>query len=517
MHRITIDGRPIDCPEGTTILAAARSIGIKVPTLCHVEGFAPGTSCMVCVVKVAGLNRLVPACATAVMNGQVIETNTPEVIESRRMALELLLSDHVGDCEGPCRMACPASMDIPAMLRDVHGGRWEAAARIADALVLPETLGYICPSPCEKVCRRARHDAAVAIRPLHRETARRRRLAGAAPAPTPAAPSGRRVAVVGAGPAGLAAVRELVRLGYACTLIDRQAAAGGALRSGLDDATLPRAVLDAETQAIVSLPLVTAQWQTELRDGKHLAELAATHDAVVLAFGDNRNLAGRLGLQLTDHGIQADRHTGRTSHPRVFAAGGAVAPISRMAVRAVAAGKHVAQAIHRELDGQPEPAAKSMLNVRLGHLTPEEMALLFKGADATPRVVPAGHAPVDDAAASRESARCLHCDCRAARGCGLRTLAQEYGASLHGFDGVKRELAVDDSHAELIYESGKCISCGLCAQIAERNGELHGLTFVQRGFAVRMAPALGRELKDAIHTHADAYASICPTGALKSR
>jgi NADH dehydrogenase/NADH:ubiquinone oxidoreductase subunit G len=99
----------------------------------------------------------------------------------------------------------------------------------------------------------------------------------------------------------------------------------------------------------------------------------------------------------------------------------------------------------------------------------------------------------------------------------LRRLAHEYGASLHGFDGPRRELAVDGSHAELVYESGKCISCGLCAQLSARQGEPYGLTFVQRGFGVRMAPALGRTLMDAIHSQAQEYSKICPTGALKAR
>lgn len=516
MHKITIDGQSIDCPEGTTILDAAHRLGIAIPTLCHVEGFSPGISCMVCVVKVEGLTRLLPACATVVADGQVIATHTPEVIESRRMALELLLSDHPGDCEGPCRMVCPASMNVPAMLREVAQGRWDAAWTLAaDALVLPETLGYICPSPCEKVCRRAQHDAAVAIRTLHREAARRQRLAGAMSAPVSATSSGRRVAVVGAGPAGLAAVRTLVRLGHTCTLMDRQTAAGGALRTALNEDVLPRVVLEAETQAIVNLAGVTVLWPMVLRDGGQLAELVATYDAVVLAFGSDLELAGRLGLQMTEHGVRADRHTGRTSNPRIFAVGGVAAPINKMAVRAVASGTQAAYAVHRLLCGQSDSSGAPMLNVRLRHLTSEELALLLRSADQARRAIPDEHGTIGNTTARTEAARCMHCDCRAARDCGLRHLAQAYGAAWHSFEGPRRELAVDGTHAELVYESGKCISCGLCAQLAERHGEKHGLTFVKRGFSIRMLPALGRSLQDAIHSHAAAYDAICPTGALK--
>jgi NADH dehydrogenase/NADH:ubiquinone oxidoreductase subunit G len=103
MPRLRIDNRDVEVPEGATILEAARRAGIAIPTLCHLEGLPPSTSCMVCVVKVRRPDRLVPSCGAPAEDGMVVESETDEVREARRDALELLLSDHLGDCEAPCR------------------------------------------------------------------------------------------------------------------------------------------------------------------------------------------------------------------------------------------------------------------------------------------------------------------------------------------------------------------------------------------------------------------------------
>lgn len=101
--KITIDGKEIVVNQGATILDAAKQVGIDIPTLCYLN--LHGTdmenktaSCRVCVVEVEGRKNLAPACATPVTNGMVVRTSTPRVMQSRRMVLELLLSDHPKDC-----------------------------------------------------------------------------------------------------------------------------------------------------------------------------------------------------------------------------------------------------------------------------------------------------------------------------------------------------------------------------------------------------------------------------------
>src|SRR4030095_2355254 len=112
---------------------AARGIGIHIPTLCYDENMEHFTSCMICMVKEKKSGRLLPACSAPVADGMEIETLNDEIRAFRKSTLELLLSDHVGDCEAPCERLCNA--------------------------------------PCERGCRRGKHDEPLSIRELVRHVA----------------------------------------------------------------------------------------------------------------------------------------------------------------------------------------------------------------------------------------------------------------------------------------------------------------------------------------------------------
>ena len=151
---LTIDSLPIAVAPGTTILAAARTLGLSIPTLCHVEGFEPSASCFLCAVKIEGRPNLWPSCATPAAEGMSVITNSDEVRSARKTSLELLLSDHAGDCVGPCRTGCPARLDIPGFIAGVAAGDYPKAAQIVnDDLTLPASLGRVCPRLCEERCR----------------------------------------------------------------------------------------------------------------------------------------------------------------------------------------------------------------------------------------------------------------------------------------------------------------------------------------------------------------------------
>ena len=122
---ITIDGRAVEVEPGDSVLAAARKLAIDIPTLCYLEKCGPLNSCQVCLVKMNG--KLVPSCGTKATPGMVIESETEEVHEARRTALELLFSDHVGDCLSPCHRLCPLQLNIPVMLRHIEAGRMQDA------------------------------------------------------------------------------------------------------------------------------------------------------------------------------------------------------------------------------------------------------------------------------------------------------------------------------------------------------------------------------------------------------
>ncbi len=519
MPTLCIDDRQVEVPEGATILDAARKLGIEIPTLCFREGCEPSTSCMVCVVKVKNPDRFVASCGARAGEGMVVESETDEVREARRAALELLLSDHPADCIAPCQTVCPAQMDIPRMIRRIAAGDAAAAAETArSALVLPATLGRICPAPCEKGCRRARHDAAVSIRLLHRHAAETDLASGKPWLPQRPPDTGKRVAIVGAGPAGLAAAWRLLQEGHGATLFDDREAPGGMLRYGVEEDLLPRSVLDAEIALIERLG---AEFRGSTRIGRDVAvvELARDFDAVLIACGRMaEGDAGQLGLETAEKGLKVSRRTFETPTAGVFAAGDAVQP-RRMAVRAVADGTAAARSIIQYLAGRPVVAPERPFTTRLGHPTDEEMTAMLAAASLDPRVVPSGGeaAGFTSDEARREAPRCLHCDCRKADTCLLRKWSVALGARPTRHSGTRRPFELHVAHPDVVYEPGKCIACGLCIQVAARRGEALGLTFIGRGFRVRVGVPFNETIAEGLKVAAADCVAACPTGALAFR
>ena len=500
-------------PAGATVLDAARKLGIEIPTLCFLDGRAALTSCMVCVVKVKALPWLVPACAYKVEDGLEVESDSEQVRQARRAALELLLSDHVGDCEAPCRLACPAGANIPLMIRHIAAGRLgEALITARDPLVLPGVLGRICPSPCQRACRRADADAALSIRLLHGSLAEAD-LAAGAPQPRRKEPTGKSVAIVGAGPAGLAAAYHLLAAGHACTVFDDHDRPGGMLRYGLDEAQLPRELLDAEIAIIEKLG---AEFRCGVRVGADasLGELRRDYEAVFLAPGRlDAAQAERLGVEAAEKGISVDPATFQTPAAGVFAGGDAVGP-RRMAVRAVAHGKAAAAGIGQLLAGSTVTRPAKRFNSRMGRLAEGEVSEFLPGAADYGPVSPAGgQAALTDEQARREALRCLHCDCRKGEDCRLRRCATASGARQRR-PPQRRRFARRSDHPQIVFEPGKCISCGMCIAIAAEAGEELGLTFVGRGFDMRLAVPFARPLGEGLGKAAAECAQACPTGAL---
>ena len=98
MVNLTIDKKAVCVPEGTTILDAARSVGIDIPTLCFLKEINEIGACRICMVEVAGQDRLVPSCNNIASEGMTVYTNSPRVREARRVNLRLLLSQHDVSC-----------------------------------------------------------------------------------------------------------------------------------------------------------------------------------------------------------------------------------------------------------------------------------------------------------------------------------------------------------------------------------------------------------------------------------
>ena len=105
MPTLTIDDIKVEVPEGTSVLHAARQAGIRIPTLCHIEGRDPIGACRVCLVEIEGARTLVASCSQPVNDGMVVHTTSRAVREGRRTVVELLLSEHDGDCQVCARSA----------------------------------------------------------------------------------------------------------------------------------------------------------------------------------------------------------------------------------------------------------------------------------------------------------------------------------------------------------------------------------------------------------------------------
>lgn len=514
--RITIDDQDIAVPASSTILDAAKKLNISIPTLCHSNGFERFTSCMICVVYEAGTNRLLPACSAEVFEGMRIVTDNDLVREARKDALDFLLSEHAGDCDAPCRRACPAHMDIPLMIRQIESGLLADAIRtIKKDIALPAVLGRICPAPCEKGCHRHSYDAPVSICLLKRYVADVDLAKESPYRPVPKTDSGKKVAVIGAGPAGLSSAYYLLQEGHACHVYDSNPQPGGMLRYGVPDEDLPKNVLEAEIACVAELG---AEFYMGRSLGKDLRWEAVKrdYDAVVVAVGktDPAVFAGS-GISLSKRGVEIDRKSHQTSVPGIFAGGNAVSE-SRMAVRAVAHGKSMALAVDQFLTHKKVTGPVRRFQSILGKLRDEEVNEFLKEAAEQERIQPASltHG-FTDAEAIGESSRCFGCDCRKPDSCKLRQYAEEYRADQRRFPYVgRKKLQKDIQHDLVVYEPGKCIKCGLCIQITKKSGEKYGLTFINRGFDVRVETPFGVPLRLGLEKTAGACVEACPTGAL---
>jgi ferredoxin len=358
MLELTIDGQSVTVPDGSTVLEAARALGLFIPTLCHLAGVKEHRpSCLACVVRIGDDPRVVPACSTRVAAGMVVHSETPDVLALRKAALEMLFSDHLGDCVSICQRVCPARLPIPALIRRVADGQLPAAAALAlDASPFPATLGYICRAPCQQGCRRRQHDGAVAIQSIERAVGESNLTAAAPHLPARPPASGRRVAIVGAGAAGLSAAYFLLRAGHACTVFDDQAEPGGALRRDHPESQLPRAVLEGEIALIQRLG-VELRLQTRIGRDLRLADLCPPFDAVILAVGDlQKTDASALGVAASPRSIRIQAGTFLTSAPGVFACGSAIRAGYDPA-RSAGDGAAVARIVNDFLAGRPRAGA----------------------------------------------------------------------------------------------------------------------------------------------------------------
>lgn len=514
MITFKINNNEVQVDEGVSVMKAAQQMGIDIPKMCWNDELEHFTSCMLCLVKDGNNGRLFPSCSVKAANGMTVITDDDEIAEARQTALELLLSEHVGDCEAPCQLGCPAHMNIPLMNRLIAEGKFDEALEVVRRdIALPAVLGRICPAPCEGACHRKSVDEPVSICLLKRSAGDN----GVFPAIVQVENSGYRVAVIGAGPAGLAAAYYLQLKGVNVELYDKEVHAGGQLRTEISRDVLPDDVLDKEIGVILKTGVV-------FHGGKQIdatlfKELKSKSDAVVIAIGTVNNATDTWGLNVTPKGYVVDRNSYETSLPGVFAIGNSLRA-SRLAVRSVGQGKEVAYSVWQFLNNMPVTGEHRMFNSRFGKLVSDEYAEYLRESVVAEKTLPGNGIQYGYSAeeAIAEAKRCMHCDCRAIDDCRLRLYSERYKADQRRFKtSERRKITKLNTHPEIIYEAQKCMRCGICVRLTEKDNEKFGFTYIGRGFDIEIGVPFNEDLQNALTITARRVADGCPTGAIEMK
>lgn len=280
---IKINGLNIQCNDGDTVYEAAKNAGIFIPTLCHDERVEAYGACGICVVEMEGSPKLLRSCSAKVAPGMSLFTESERVIRSRQTALELLLSDHQGDCKAPCVRACPGETDCQGYVGLIANGKFrEALKLIKEQLPLPASIGRVCPHPCESACRRKLVEEPINIAHLKYFVADLDLKDPFLPEKEPS--QGKSMGIIGGGPGGLTMAYFMAVKGYDITIYDQMPQMGGMLRYGIPAYRLPKDILDEEIAIIRKLGV---HFVNNCRIGKEIGfeEIRKRHDALYLAVG----------------------------------------------------------------------------------------------------------------------------------------------------------------------------------------------------------------------------------------
>ncbi len=427
---IQINNQTVEALPGETLIETAGRIGIDIPRLCYAKGAVHKSSCMVCVVKDMRNGQVIPSCTTLPVEGMQIDTNSDEVIALRKASLELLLSDHRADCEAPCRVACPGSLDIAVMNRLYEAGNnTEALTLLRNTLVIPATLCYICNAPCEKICRRNQVDATVEIREIKKQLVRSEKKI-VPPVKAPA--NGKRVFVGNSSPAGLAIGYELMRLGYDVTIAEPT---GDFLLPYIESEKAPADVVEYELKALEAAGL--------------------------------KMIKGVPGQGVFD--VMIDVQTGAgtdQSGDFIFTTK------TRQPARQVEEGRMFAAKVDHQLSANiSEDADIKLFNSSFPKLTEKEIEIYRTvGLENT-------------------KTRCLFCDCNSKTDCRLRDYSTALSCKSNAYNRQSsRAVERRRINGNLHHEPAKCIACGLCVY-----NTTNGFTFLGRGFDMKVMLPAGNE------------------------
>jgi formate dehydrogenase major subunit len=281
---IYINNQKYQAKEGETILAVCRRNAIEIPTLCHDERLNPYSACYLCVVEVDGNPNLQTACSTKITDKMKVITENEKIKKARKTALDLMLSNHYADCLAPCKLTCPAGVDVQGYIALAEKGLLEEAIDlIKEDNPLPAICGRVCVRPCEVACRRNLVDNIgggidyvkryIADETLEKKVKKAKLKKNA-----------KKIAIIGSGPGGVSAAHFLQTKGYQVDIFEAMPQAGGWLRYGIPEYRLPNDILDKEIKNITDLG-VKIFYNQKLGDNLKYEKLKKDYQAVILAVG----------------------------------------------------------------------------------------------------------------------------------------------------------------------------------------------------------------------------------------
>jgi formate dehydrogenase (NADP+) beta subunit len=229
----------------------------------------------------------------------------------------------------PCMDRCPAHLDIPAYVETIREYRFdESLDAIRKNMPIPAVCGRVCPHPCEKSCRRALVDEPISIMVLKRVSADHEWLHHKQPPMQPKAPTGKKIMVVGAGPAGLTCAYYLALEGHKVKIIDMLNEPGGTVAVGIPDYRMPRPMLQRDAQIIADLG-VEIEYGVKLGRDVSLKQLKQDYDAVFLGTGAFKSKP--MGVEGEDQGYEGFS-TGGIHYLRAVALGEPITTPKRVIV-----------------------------------------------------------------------------------------------------------------------------------------------------------------------------------------
>jgi formate dehydrogenase major subunit len=335
------------------------------------------------------------------------------------------------------------------------------------------------------------------------------------------------VVVAGNGPGALDACRTLVRLGEGSVIYLAATSRGIFIAPQIDDAASEGVeVREGSLERIEEGE--SGRYLCRIAEGNRKTTMEARTVFIAHPLENDLEFLRGQGLETTEMGVKTDRATSKTNLDGVFAAGSVVRP-GLSAAHCSESGRRAAESISRFLaeDARVPPVP---INVRMRDISDREKAFLFEGYHTSPRRERQKQRPseVGDPMAEtdhgfnehdavHEAARCLQCDCAAKEDCSLRIRSTVHGASPTAYGGEKPPFERDTTHELIDYEPGKCIKCGRCISIAEEMKEPLGLSYISRGFRVKVGVPFTGAMKDSLRNAALRCADACPTGALAKK